>query len=113
MSNFMHTMPPLIYGTAWKKERTSELVEKAILHGFKGIDTACQPKHYNEAGVGQALQALKKQNILAKNLFLQTKFTPLSGQDPARIPYDPAAPLAEQVQQSFLISLKNLQVDFI
>ena len=39
-------MPRLIYGTAWKKEATTQLVVKAILNGFRGIDTACQPKHY-------------------------------------------------------------------
>ncbi len=39
-------MPRLIYGTAWKKEATAQLVIKAILNGFRGIDTACQPKHY-------------------------------------------------------------------
>ena len=39
-------MPRLIYGTAWKKEATTKLVVQAILNGFRGIDTACQPKHY-------------------------------------------------------------------
>jgi hypothetical protein len=39
-------MPRLIYGTAWKKEATTQLVIKAVLNGFRGIDTACQPKHY-------------------------------------------------------------------
>jgi hypothetical protein len=39
-------MPRLIYGTAWKKEATTQLVIKAVLSGFRGIDTACQPKHY-------------------------------------------------------------------
>jgi len=47
-------MPWLIYGTAWKKERTADLVVKAIQAGFKGIDTACQPKHYDEPLVGEA-----------------------------------------------------------
>ena len=39
-------MPRLIYGTAWKKEATTRLVIEAVLNGFRGIDTACQPKHY-------------------------------------------------------------------
>ncbi len=106
-------VPLLIYGTAWKKEKTAELVEKAVLHGFRGVDTACQPKHYYEAGVGQALLRLKEQGISRDTLFLQTKFTPLSGQDPSNIPYDPAASLDEQVRQSFSCSLKNLGVDVI
>lgn len=48
-------MPNIIYGTAWKKERSAELVRLAINKGFRGIDTACQPKHYNEAGVGEGI----------------------------------------------------------
>ena len=43
-------MPRLIYGTAWKKEATAPLVVSAVLAGFRGIDTACQPKHYYEKG---------------------------------------------------------------
>ena len=41
-------MPKFIYGTAWKKNKTTDLVIQAILLGFRGIDTACQPKHYQE-----------------------------------------------------------------
>ena len=52
------SMPRIIYGTAWKKERTEALVIEAVIMGFRGIDTACQPKHYHEAGVGMALQRL-------------------------------------------------------
>lgn len=113
MSTYSLNIPPLIYGTAWKKERTAELVEKAILYGFCGIDTACQPKHYNEGGVGQALQHLKEQGITRESLFIQTKFTPLSGQDRASVPYDPSSPITEQVRQSFQTSLKNLGVDYL
>ena len=40
-------IPRIIYGTAWKKEQTAVLVEQAIEQGFRAIDTACQPKHYN------------------------------------------------------------------
>jgi hypothetical protein len=29
-------MPRMLYGTAWKKERTSALVEQAVLAGFRG-----------------------------------------------------------------------------
>jgi diketogulonate reductase-like aldo/keto reductase len=73
-------MPRLIYGTAWKKERTTDLVVQAILAGFRGIDTACQPKHYSEALVGDALDVLaSKHNIPRESLFVQTKFTSFSG----------------------------------
>lgn len=44
--------PYLLYGTAWKKDDTASLVSQALHAGFRFIDTACQPKHYNEAGVG-------------------------------------------------------------
>lgn len=30
-------IPPLLYGTAWKKERTQELVERAVKAGFRGL----------------------------------------------------------------------------
>lgn len=106
-------MPPLMYGTAWKKEDTADLVEMAIMSGFRGIDTACQPKHYNEAGVGEALERLATHGIRRESLFLQTKFTPLSGQDPARIPYDPNAPLEMQVAQSFEASKRNLRTEYV
>lgn len=48
-------VPQVIYGTAWKKERTTEFVVQALALGFRGIDTACQPKHYDEARVGAGI----------------------------------------------------------
>jgi diketogulonate reductase-like aldo/keto reductase len=106
-------MPKIIYGTAWKKDQTARLVEKAVRYGFNGIDTACQPKHYHEAGVGEALAALQKQGFRREQIFLQTKFTPLPGQDPERVPYDPNASLDEQVAQSFACSQKNLGTEYV
>jgi diketogulonate reductase-like aldo/keto reductase len=105
--------PRIIYGTAWKKMRTQELVRTAIQRGFRGIDTACQPKHYHEAGVGAAVAACLNDNLRRDDLYLQTKFTPLSGHDPKRIPYDPSAPPAQQVAQSFKTSMRNLQTDYV
>jgi diketogulonate reductase-like aldo/keto reductase len=104
--------PRILYGTAWKKDATESLVRTAILQGFRGIDTACQPKHYHEPGVGAAVASFLGK-LSREELFLQTKFTPLSGQDPARIPYDPRAPLADQVRQSFAVSLENLGTDYL
>ena len=108
-SNADVRIPRILYGTAWKKDDTESLVRTAILQGFRGIDTACQPKHYHEAGVGAGLSG----TLARADLYLQTKFTPLSGQDPARIPYDPKAPLAEQVRQSLAVSLRNLRTDYL
>jgi len=106
-------MPLIIYGTAWKKDNTAALVEQAITLGFRGIDTACQPKHYNEAGVGDGVAACLRRGLGRDELYLQTKFTPLSGQDPAQVPYDSKASLDEQVAQSFKTSLKNLQTSYL
>src|SRR6202045_4606747 len=85
-------IPRIIYGTAWKKADTERLVRTAIQQGFRGIDTACQPKHYDEAGVGAAVASCLDDQLTRADLYLQTKFTALSGQDPLRIPYDSKAP---------------------
>ncbi|HEY8519964.1 MAG TPA: aldo/keto reductase [Gammaproteobacteria bacterium] len=106
-------MPAIIYGTAWKKDATERLVATALRLGFRGIDTACQPKHYDEAGVGRGVAAALAEGIAREDLYLQTKFTPLAGHDPRRIPYDPSAPLAEQVAQSFEASVRNLGTDYV
>jgi diketogulonate reductase-like aldo/keto reductase len=106
-------LPGIIYGTAWKKGHTAQLVEQAVGLGFRGIDTACQPKHYNEPGVGEGLASCLKAGLDRADIYLQTKFTPVDGQDPARIPYDPKADLAQQVAQSFETSLKNLQTHYL
>lgn len=107
--------PGIIYGTAWKKDDTARLVSQAIALGFRAIDTACQPKHYNEAGVGEgiAIALSLNQQLRRADLYLQTKFTPQSSQDPLQLPYDPDASLAEQVRQSFAASLRNLQTDHL
>ena len=103
-------LPDLLYGTAWKKEATSGLVQQAVAAGFRGIDTANQLIHYRETGVGEALLELRKSGIARDSLFLQTKFTPLNGQG-GQPPYDPSVALAEQVRQSFESSLAHLHTD--
>jgi diketogulonate reductase-like aldo/keto reductase len=105
--------PKLLYGTAWKKSATERLVATAIAQGFRGIDTACQPKHYDEPGVGAGVAAALGADLARADLYLQTKYTPLSGQDPKRIPYDSQAPVPQQVAQSIEISLHNLRTDYI
>lgn len=102
------TLPTLIYGTAWKKDRTTDCVLKAWQAGFRCFDTACQPKHYREDLVGAALRQLQDQGVARSDYYLQTKFTPVSGQDPANTPYDAQAPLTDQVEQSLAASLQNL-----
>mmetsp|Transcript_15704 Transcript_15704/g.15843 ORF Transcript_15704/g.15843 Transcript_15704/m.15843 type:complete len:334 (-) Transcript_15704:120-1121(-) len=108
------SIPQILYGTAWKKERTADLVYLALNQGFRGIDTACQPKHYNEPGVGEALRRAYEDGIVSRSeLFLQTKFTSVDGQDPNNIPYDKDAVLEDQVQQSLETSLTNLKTDYL
>jgi len=105
-------IPSLMYGTAWKKEATTELVQFAVASGFTAIDTANQLIHYQEALVGEALQALAKKGIKRDSLFLQTKFTSVDGQG-GRAPYDPSADLTTQVCQSFDSSLNHLGTDYV
>jgi diketogulonate reductase-like aldo/keto reductase len=106
-------VPKILYGTAWKKSATEQLVATAIGQGFRGIDTACQPKHYEEADVGAGVAASLGANLSRADLYLQTKFTGLSGHDPKRIPYNSQAPIPQQVAQSFEVSLRNLRTDYI
>ena len=113
LSNRRIRIPRIVYGTAWKKADTARLVRLAIQTGFRGIDTACQPKHYDEAGVGTGVAASLGQGLSRAELYLQTKFTSLSGQDPDRIPYDRKATLPDQIAQSVKASLVNLQTDYL
>ena len=104
-------MPSIIYGTAWKKERTADLVRRAIKAGYRGIDTACQPKHYYEPGVGEALGSC---GVPREQIYVQTKYTPISGQDASKpLPYDKSAAVEAQVAQSVLASLTNLRTSWL
>jgi len=106
------TVPPFMYGTAWKKDATAKLVLQAVETGFTAIDTANQLIHYEEARVGEALVTLATQGITRDRLFLQTKFTPVNGQD-HRTPYDVHASITTQVIQSFESSLAHLHTDHL
>jgi|SRR5271157_6537568 len=98
-------VPSFLYGTAWKEQQTQRLTDLALRQGFRGIDTANQRRHYDEAAVGRAVAASVEGGLLTRNdLFLQTKFTFQEGQD-HRLPYNPEAPIAVQVEQSFASSL--------
>ena len=105
-------LPSFMYGTAWKKEATTQLVQLAVASGFTAIDTANQLIHYQEALMGEALQALAKKGIKRDALFLQTKFTSVDGQG-GRTPYDASADFATQVRQSFDSSLTHLGTEYV
>ncbi|KAK2789577.1 hypothetical protein FQN52_008068 [Onygenales sp. PD_12] len=123
-------IPPFLYGTAWKKDLTADLVYQALCAGFTGIDTAAQPKHYREDLVGHGLRkALAKGKVKRQDLYVtllscyplittkylltssqvQTKYTPLSSQDSVYLPYDPASSIPDQVHASIQSSLANLR----
>jgi diketogulonate reductase-like aldo/keto reductase len=106
-------IPKLLYGTAWKEERTEGLTTLALEAGFRGIDTANQRKHYFEVAVGKAVQAaVTTGRVTRAELFLQSKFTFKDGQD-ERLPYDPKAAVAQQVQQSFASSLEHFATGYL
>lgn len=101
-------LPAFIYGTAWKKDATTELVYQALSHGFTAIDTAAQPKHYREDLVAAGVsKAIKEGKVKRSELYLQTKFTSIQGQDPNDLPYDPKSPVIDQLNASVMSSLRN------
>ncbi|ODH52468.1 hypothetical protein GX48_01248 [Paracoccidioides brasiliensis] len=104
------TIPVFLYGTAWKRERTEDLVYQALSAGFKGVDTAAQPKHYREDLVGAGVRrALAEKKVKREDIYIQTKYTPIGGQDPSSVPYDPSSSIADQVHSSVKSSLANLR----
>lgn len=105
----LKTPPSFLYGTAWKEQDTERCVRDALAAGFRGIDTANQRKHYFEEGVGRGIAA---SSIPRDELYIQTKFTYIDGQD-HRLPYDPKASIATQVAQSFAKSLEHLGVTYV
>lgn len=69
-------VPRLVYGTAWKKDQTAALVSQAIRSGFRGIDTAAQPKHYKEDLVGDGIrEALRAGVCRREDLHVQNPKT--------------------------------------
>ncbi len=106
-------VPRFLYGTAWKEDSTLRLTELALQQGFRGVDTANQRRHYDEASVGRGIAAAITNGLVTReDLFLQTKFTFPGGQD-HRLPYDANAPVMTQVAQSFASSLAHLGSDVI
>lgn len=118
-------IPKLIYGTAWKKERSADLVHQAIKAGFRAIDTAAQPRHYREDLVAQGIRRAIEEGIVTREELyvcihswlkgfrakhrekIQTKFTPPSGQDLNNMPYSSTSPLKTQVETSLASSFQN------
>jgi diketogulonate reductase-like aldo/keto reductase len=59
-------IPKLIYGTAWKKDRTEDLVHRALQAGFRAVDTAAQPKHYDEQAVGAGVRRAVADSVISR-----------------------------------------------
>jgi diketogulonate reductase-like aldo/keto reductase len=110
MSKSSNITLKMLYGTAWKKERTASLVTQALQAGFLAIDTAAQPKHYQEHLVGNGIRSfLSSSSTTRQDLYLQTKYTSIDGQNPNNLPYDPSTSITEQVKASIASSLHNLR----
>lgn len=62
----LSVLPVFIYGTAWKEERTADLVYSAINAGFRAVDTAAQPRHYQEHLVGEGIRKAIADNIVRR-----------------------------------------------
>ena len=79
-------IPAFLYGTAWKKEKTADLVYQALCTGFEGVDTAAQPKHYREDLVGEGLRRaigegwVSRERLFVSKLILTIRFSTISTQ---------------------------------
>ncbi|KAL2810134.1 NADP-dependent oxidoreductase domain-containing protein [Aspergillus granulosus] len=103
-------VPTFIYGTAWKKDQSADLVYQAITAGFRAVDTAAQPKHYREDLVGEGIRrAIGDGVVRREDLYIQTKFTSVHGQNPDNMPYNPKDSITDQVHASVKSSLYNLR----
>ncbi|KAL4956530.1 NADP-dependent oxidoreductase domain-containing protein [Aspergillus filifer] len=103
-------IPCFVYGTAWKRDRTAGLVHQAITNGFRAVDTAAQPKHYREDLVGEGIRkAIGDGTVHREDLYIQTKFTSVHGQNPDDMPYDSNASVTDQIHASVQSSLHNLR----
>jgi len=64
--------PEIIYGTAFKFEKSASLVEAALNAGFRAIDTAGSRSAYRETLVGEGIAAaLARGSIKRKDLFVR------------------------------------------
>ncbi|KAL6881402.1 NADP-dependent oxidoreductase domain-containing protein [Trichoderma novae-zelandiae] len=103
----------LLYGTAWKEEKTAHFTETAILSGFAGVDTANYPTAYDERLTGDGIAAALKSGIKRSDLFIQSKFTPVWAHAKDKIPFDPHQSIEGQIVESVRQNLEHLQVDYL
>ena len=65
-SRLFDDQPAFIYGTAWKKDQAKQLVKQALTQGFRRVDTAAQPRHYQEPLVGDALRETFEEGLVKR-----------------------------------------------
>ena len=71
-------IPDIIYGTAFKFEKSASLVEAALNAGFRAIDTAGSQSAYREAQVGKGIAAALASGTCERGeLYVRTHFSTL------------------------------------
>jgi diketogulonate reductase-like aldo/keto reductase len=126
----------LLYGTAWKGDKTAHLTETAILSGFTCVDTANYPTAYDEQRTGDGIAAALASGTKRSDLFvrsipffhlpalhltenvnwfhqIQSKFTPVWAHAKDKIPFNPHQSIEGQIVESVQQSLEHLQVDYL
>jgi aryl-alcohol dehydrogenase-like predicted oxidoreductase len=106
-------VPRLLYGTAWKEDRTEPLTRLALREGFRGLDTANQRRHYHEAAAGAAVAAAIRDGLVSRGVPVppdQVHLPRWAGPPPA---LRPRRPVAAQVGQSLAGSLDHLGTDVV
>ncbi|EJT68515.1 hypothetical protein GGTG_13913 [Gaeumannomyces tritici R3-111a-1] len=103
-------IPFLLYGTAYKEDRTAKLTEQALKSGFRGVDTANYPTAYNEPLAGDGIAAGLESGIERNDVFIQSKFTPLWAHDKDKIPFNPDQDIEAQVRESVGLTFEHLRV---
>lgn len=59
-------IPDVVYGTAFKFEKSASLVESALRAGFRGIDTAGSASAYREKLVGDGIRRALQDGVLQR-----------------------------------------------
>ena len=101
-----------MYGTAWKKEATTQLVQQAVAAGFTAIDTANQLIHYQEAWWARRCSSWRSKARRVTASFCKPSLHRPTAKTIAP-PMMRHADLTTQVKQSFDSSLTHLHTDYV
>ena len=97
--------PTFLYGTAWKEDATERAAY--AMHSRPAFARSTPRINASTTSKRASGRAIAESGVARDELWLQTKFTYVDGQD-QRLPYDPNAPIATQVAQSFASSCEHL-----